>query len=201
MIEPPRTFVLTVNRPISRFDATAEHLDSLGIKWERFNGMDNQLCQLSPIMTFDLDRVGERIDRKHIAATLSHYLIWKCMSMQPDDSFWVLEYDVEFVHNWRGQFEDAMSVMPDDWDVIFLGSCCTADKPQKHVAKTVYEVFYPLCGHAMAIRKKALPVLLQEHQRIYQPLDIAMASQSLPKLRVYTILPAIIGQRNTPLPP
>jgi hypothetical protein len=34
-------------RPIKRFDETAKHLDEIGIKWERFDGLDNQLCRLA----------------------------------------------------------------------------------------------------------------------------------------------------------
>lgn len=197
----PRILVLTVNRQIARFDITAAHLNALGLKWERFNGLDNQKCKLLPVETFDLDRQGERIGAKHVAATLSHYLIWKVMSYQEDDSFWVLEYDVEFPPDWQTRYDEAMSVMPEDWDVIFLGSCCTQGRETRHISGEVYEVKYPLCGHAMAFRKKALPVLLEEQQRISAPLDIALMFQSLPKLRVYTVLPAIIGQRGTPLPP
>lgn len=197
----PRTFVLTVDRPIARFDATAKHLDELGIAWERFDGFDNQLLKLSPIDTFDLDRAGERIGTKHVAASLSHYLLWKCMSMQPDDSFIVFEYDVELPPDFQDRFDAAMAVMPDDWQVIFLGSCCCAGRETKHVAGEVYEVKYPLCGHALMYRKSALPVLLKEHQRIYQPLDVALFFQSLPQLRAYTIMPPLVNQRGTPLNP
>lgn len=197
----PRTFVLTVDRPIKRFDVTAQHLDELGIKWERFNGFDNQICRLLPVDTFDLDRVGEKIGSKHIAATLSHYLIWQVMAYQPDDSFIVLEYDVEMAHDWQAKFDEAMNVIPKDWDILFLGSCCCKGRPTEHINGNIYEVRYPLCGHAMMYRKKALPVLLKEQQKICMPLDIALYYQSFPKLRVYTALPCIVNQRGTPLPP
>lgn len=196
----PRTFVLTVDRPIKRFDECAEHLNSRGVKWERFNGFDNTLCRLSPIDTFDLDRAGERIGPKHICATLSHYLIWKVMEYQPDDSFIVFEYDVRLAPDFEEKYLQAMSCVPDDWDMLFLGSCCTEGRPSLPINGNVYEVKYPLCGHACQIRKKALPVLLREHQRIYQPLDIALYYQSMPQLRVYTVLPAIVGQEGTYLP-
>ena len=197
----PRTFVLTVDRDIQRFDVTAKHLDDVGIKWERFNGFDNQICRLLPIDTFDLDRAGEKIGSKHIAATLSHYLIWKVMQYQPDDSFIVLEYDVEMAEKWDSRFYGLTKVLPDDWDIVFLGSCCCKGRETKHISGDCYEVKYPLCGHAMMFRKKALTVLLKEHQKICMPLDVALFYQSLPKLRVYTAIPPIVNQRGTPLPP
>lgn len=197
----PRTFVLTVNRPIKRYDDTVRHLDEQGIKWERFDGLDNQKCRLNSKDSFDLDRAGERLETKHVAATLTHYLCWKVLSYLPDDSFWILEFDVRMADGWREQYEKAMSVMPDDWQIIFLGSCCCKGRKTKHVAENVYEVHWPLCGHAIQVRQSALPTLLDVHQKINMPLDIALFYNSLPKLRVYTILPSIIGQHNTFLPP
>src|SRR6267154_4364865 len=103
----PRTFVLTVRRQISRFDDTVKHLDEQGIKWERFDGFDNQICRLNSKDTFDIDRAGERLETKHVAATLTHILLWKVMQYQPDESFVALEFDVRFVEGWKLKFESA----------------------------------------------------------------------------------------------
>jgi len=206
----PRTFVLTVNRPIKRFDETTKHLDEIGIKWEPFIGMDNQVCRLNSKDTFDFDRAGERLETKHVAATLTHYLLWKVMQYQPDDSFVALEFDVRFVEGWLRKFEDATRFLPDDWDLVFLGSCCCKGREQTPImpppdepfpVTTLYEVKYPLCGHAIMYRKKSLETLLDVHQKINMPLDIAMYQMSLPKLKVYTILPRIVDQHATFLPP
>ncbi len=197
----PKTFVLTVERPIARFDATAKHLDEMGVVWERFNGMDNQLCKLSPIETFDLDRAGERIGSKHIAATLTHWACWKVCSHLPDDLFWILEYDVRMSDNWREQYAEAMANIPEDFDILFIGHCCLAGRETKHISGNIYEVKWPLCGHGLCIRKKALPTLLREHQTIRMPLDIAMYYTSLPQLKVYCMVPPLVTQHGTFAPP
>jgi len=201
MTEIPRVLVLTVNRQITRFDETVKHLDEQGIKWERFNGFDNRICKLNAKETFDIDRAGERLETKHVAATLTHWAAWKVMSYQPDESFWILEFDVRFVDGWRDQYEDAMSVLPDDWDLVNLGAACCKGRETYHVAKNLYDVRYPLSGHAWLYRKKCLETLLTIHQKINAPLDIAMFTMSLPKLRCYSILPRLCEQHNTPLPP
>ncbi len=193
----PRAFVLTVDRPIKRFDETSAHLDEIGLEWERFNGVDNQICQLTPVHTFDLDRAGEKIGPKHIAVTISYLMLWKVMQYSPEDRWWSLEYDVRMVEGWQEQYERAMSVMPEDTDIIFLGSCCCVGRETKHIAENVYEIKYPLCGHAMEIRRSALKVLLQEQQNIRMPLDIGLFYQSFPKLKVMTILPALVEQHGT----
>lgn len=198
----PRTFVLTIRRPIKRFDETTAHLDSLGIEWERFDGMDNTICKLLPVETFDFDRAGEKIGPKHIAASLTHILLWKVMKYQPDESFVALEFDVRFVPDWQEKFDSAMSVLPDDWDLVYLGSCCCAGRETYRVGESnLYDVRYPLCGHAIMYRKKCLETLLNIHQKINMPLDIAMYNLSLPKLRCYTILPPICYQHNTIVAP
>ncbi len=203
----PRTFVLTVRRDIKRFTDTVAHLDEQGIKWERFDGMDNQICRLAAKDTFDFDRAGAKLDNKHVAATLTHYLLWSMMSYQPDESFIALEFDVRFVDSWREQFDEAMSSLPDDWDLVNLGGCCCKGRETYDVvnngvkAKNLFDVRYPLCGHAIMYRKKCLETLLTMHQKIDMPLDIAMYQLSFPRLRCYTILPRIVEQHNSFLPP
>lgn len=196
----PRIWVLSVDRQIQRYDETAIHLDRLGIKFERFNGFDNQLTRLLPMDSFDFDRVGEHIGPKHIAATLSHMAIWYVMLYQPDDHFIVFEYDVRVQPNFAEQWAETLSNLPDDWQVVNLGACCCAGREQKHVKGNVYEVAEPLCGHAIAYRKTALPILIREHQKIHQPLDIAMITQSWPKLHAFVTLPRLVEQHGTPLP-
>ncbi len=199
----PRTFVLTVRRPIKRFDDTVAHLNEQGIKWEAFYGMDNTICRLAAKDTFDFDRAGGKLDNKHVAATLTHYLLWQTMKYQPDESFVALEFDCRFVDGWKEQFDAAMSGLPDDWDLVYLGSCCCAGRETYPVANTtnLFDVRYPLSGHAIMYRKKCLETLLRMHQKIDMPLDIAMFHLSLPMLRCYTILPRICEQHNTFLPP
>jgi hypothetical protein len=119
--------------------------------------------------------------------------------MQPDDSFIVFEYDVVLHDPWEDMFDAATMHLPNDWDIVMLGSCCTQGRETTHIGGFIYEVKYPLCGHAIMYRKKALPVLLQECQRIYAPLDISLFYGAFTKLRVYTVLPSIVNQRGTPL--
>jgi len=199
----PRTFVISINRPgpIPKYEATKKHLEEVGVPFETFLGLDSEKCRLLPVDTFDVDRKGDKIGNYHIIGHLTHYMMWKTLFHQPEDAFWVLEYDAIMANGWREQFDSAMAVLPDDWDIVFLGSCCAQGRPTTHIGNNLYEVRWPLCGHALMIRKKALPVLLDVHQKVWAPLDIALFEDSLPKLRVYTILPRIVTQLDTTLVP
>lgn len=197
--ELPRTFVLTVKKTWQRWEATRDHLKERGIDAEPFIGIDREVCKLDPVLTFDVNKPGEKLGRGPLVTYLSHYMLWCVLQWIPGDSFWVLEDDAEFIDDWRNQYSEAMSVLPDDWDVVFLGSCCAARMHKRHVGKNLYEC-RPMCGHAMMYRKKALPTLLRVHQKIWGPLDIAMMHESLPQLRVYSILPRIVNQRWSFIP-
>lgn len=198
----PRTFVITVQKTWAKWEKTQAHLKERGIHHaEPFLGFDKFVWKFQPELLFELNAPGERLGWGPLAAYLSHYMIWKVMSYLPDETFWVLEDDAEFTDNWRHEYSEAMSVLPDDWDMVFIGSCCAESCHGGHIDKNLYEKHYPMCGHAIMYRKKCLSTLLEVHQRIWAPLDIAMKYDSLPKLRVYTILPRIVNQRDTGIPP
>jgi len=193
----PRTFVLTVKASQDRHTETMAHLQRQGINAELFFAFDKFTWACIPDYTFDVNKVGERLGWGQCVICLSHYMLWKVMLHLPGDSFWALEDDVEFIDDWRQQYTIAMKHLPEDWDVVFLGSCCAQSRRKWRKGGNVYEIRYPLCGHAMMYRKKALPVLLDIHQKIWAPLDISMQMDSLPRLRTYTILPRIATQRGS----
>lgn len=200
-MEPAKTFVLTVARKKDKLERELQHLAERGIRAEPFYGLDHLVFKLNTVDTFDIDRKGDHIGITHVCAHMTHYLCWKVLSYLPGDAFWVLEYDAAFTTDWRLRFNQAMSHAPDDWDIVFLGSCCTEGRPARHFGGGLWEVKWPLCGHAMMIRKKALPVLLEAHQKVWAPLDIALYHDSLPKLKVFTILPRLADQFDTLIPP
>jgi hypothetical protein len=128
-------------------------------------------------------------------------MMWKAMSYMPEDEFWCLEDDAEFIPQWPEVYRRAVPFLPPDYDLLFIGSCCCQYAPKTEIGGGLWDVKYPMCGHAIQIRKKALPKLLEAHQHIWAPLDIAMAYDSMPHLKVYTILPRMVSQRNTTIPP
>lgn len=193
----PRTFVLTVDKTWSKWETTHDHLKQHGIEAEPFIGIDKTKCRLEPEMLFELNARGEKMGQGPLVTYLTHYMAWMVMQYLPEDVFWVLEDDAQLTDNWRYDYSEAMSVLPEDWDIVFLGSCCTHSQFRFHVDKNLFVVRYPMCTHAVMYRKKALPTLLRIHQKIWAPLDIAMKYDSLPSLNVYTILPRIVNQRGS----
>lgn len=201
-IPQPRTFCISLRRATERWERERKHLDSIGMKYERFLGIDADVSGLVTTHTFEHDNPGAGyiIGKKSVCLCLSHYMLWGALTLCEGDAFRILEDDSKWEPNWKERYGAAMRVMPEDWDMIFLGSCCAEDKPKAKVNGEVWEVKYPMCMHSYMVRKKALPKLLECMEKVDGPLDISLF-RVMDILRVYTILPRLSDQFNTLIPP
>lgn len=197
----PPAFVLTLHRSSERFKRCQEHFTQAGITATPFYGLDHEITGLRTEHKYEIDNAGYIMGPKQISLHLSHYMLWKMLLYQPEDSFLVLEDDCRWKDDWKQSFLDAQSVLPADWDIVYLGSCCTSDKPQWNVGKNLYVVNFPMCTHGYMVRKKALPILLEHCQRVYAPVDICMVFNALHRLKHFTIVPRICDQYETVLFP
>ena len=198
-----RAFVVTIQEMPEREAFIQKHFKSVGVEAEAFNGIHGVTSGLRTTFPYEVDAPGSgwNIGVKPVATWLSFYMLWSAMSYMPEHYFLQLEWDCHFPDNWRPRVEAALRDVPADFDVLFVGSCCTNGLPKKHIAGEVYEVRYPQCGHSIIIAKKALPVLLRTQRKVYAPLDISIKLHSLEFLKVYTVLPRICDQFDTVLPP
>lgn len=198
----PRVLVTSGPWRQDRWEERSAHLKERGIPHELFVGLDTDRMHLTAVDRFPIDGHPDyHIGNKEVVCCLRYYVMWRAMTYMPEDAFMTMDDDAVFPENWREQWDSAMAVLPDDWDIVSVGCCCCTGRPTEHIGNNLYEVKYPLCNHVMMVRKKALPVLLDVHQRIWAPLDIAMFYDSMPKLRVYTIFPRLAEQKNVTLYP
>jgi GR25 family glycosyltransferase involved in LPS biosynthesis len=127
---------------------------------------------------------------------------WPSGHRAPDTLF--VEDDVVFPASWRELLAQAVAVLPDDWSVLYVGSCGTLGRPTKHVRGYVFEVQWPQCLHAYLVRSAALPRLMAalDAARARMPIDVALAADVWPTFGgIYTIQPALCSQRDTVIPP
>lgn len=206
---PPfdRVFVLTMRRLLNnsngRFSATEEHLRSVGILAEPFISFDAEITGLETRHTYERDHPGTnfRVAPRMVNMYLGHYTLWKVCEYLPGDSFLILEDDVRFSDDWKQHLAAAMP-LPSDWDLIYLGSCCCMDKAGiKQITGRLNRVQFALCTHAYAVRKKAIPILLENCERIEAGIDIAICLNAMPKLNAYAFLPRIADQIGMNLSP
>jgi hypothetical protein len=197
-----RPFVVTLQEMPERTLAIQNHFREVGIDAEEFNGFNANLSGLVTTHTYEVDNPGSGycIGAKPVASWLSFYSLWSALNLLPDSHFLTLEWDAKFAPDWRERTERALRDAPPDFDILMLGSCCCDKKPTKHIAGEVFDVRWPMCGHASIIAKKALPVMLRTQRKVYAPIDISLAFHTFPQLKVFTVLPRIADQFDTYIP-
>ena len=146
---------------------------------------------------------------------LGHYFAWQALKLSNDNYWLILECDAQFPEDWRERLEQALCDVPKDFDLLYLGSCCTQGRPRTHIAGDVYELegVAPQCNHGYILAAKAVPVFETTLRRVWAPIDIQQVTETfrhghpLPRcvpaeaparrLAVYTVLPRIVGQFDT----
>jgi hypothetical protein len=198
-----RPFVMVVPEFPQRTEFIQNHLRESGIAAEEFNCVSAALSGLKTVNPYEFDAPGQgwNVGPKAVALLVSFQMFWMAASFMPDDYFFFIEWDAKFLPDWKSRAEQAIKDTPPDFDFLFLGSCCCANKPTKHIKGEVFRVEFPMCNHAQIIAKKALPTLLRTQRKFYAPVDIALAFHSFPHLKVYTLLPRCVEQFDTKLGP
>ncbi len=198
-----RAFVLTVQEFPERTEEIQAHFRSMDVEAESFNCISAGISGIRTVHPYEVDAPGSgwNIGPKGVCNWLSQYMLWSAMLYMPQTHFMQLEWDSIFASDWKRRTEQALIDVPQDFDVLFIGSCCTRDKYPVPIKGQVWEVKYPMCSHGLIIAKKAIPILLSTQRKVYSNMDIAVKDHTWPHLKVFTVLPAIVTQHNTELVP
>ncbi len=187
-------------------DRAREHFRERGVDVQFFYGLDAPNLKIittavSPYGGRIEPPHGGRIDQRRVGNALSQRALWAACLLLPDDRFFLLEDDALFPEDWRAKLGEAFDHTPTDFDVLYVGSCCTKGRPTRHVSGPIYEVRWPLCTHGYIVNgHRVLERLIDTQDQIpcYLHMDVSLYYHSLPSLRVYTVLPRILGQFDTP---
>ncbi len=198
-----RAFVVVVPEENHRTLFIQSHFKDVGIEAEEFSAISANESGLVTVHPYEVDNPGSgwKIGPKPTSCWVSFYMLWSALNLLPDEYFLTLEWDAQFPTDWKERTDRALRAVPKDFDMLFLGSCCCGDQSKTHISDEIYDVRYPQCGHATIIAKKALPVILRTQRKVYAPIDISLKFHTLPQLKVYTVLPRIVNQFSTVLPP
>ena len=107
-----------------------------------------------------------------------------------------MEDDVVLREDWGPMINAAWDNLPDDWDILFAGSCHVKAHSPTHYKGNLWKFHNPLCTHFYLVNQKALPILIESCERIYTNIDWAIVEQALPKLNSFVVLPRIAGQHG-----
>ena len=197
-------FCISIPETPQRTERAQAHFAERGVAVNFLHyGINAEKFGIQTAHTYEVDNPGTNfhIGYKPTGIWLSHYMLWNILSFLPDEHFMVVEIDAKFPSDWKVRVDKAMADVPKDFDMLYIGSCCCQGRPTTHIKGDVFMVQWPLCTHAYVVAKKALPMLLSTQRRVYAPIDISLAFHSHPQLKVFTVLPRIIEQFDTVIPP
>lgn len=204
-----RIFCITCPEIVGEQERAKAHFDERGVPAEFILGIHGATSGLVTTLPYEFDNPGSNfnVGPKIISLCLNHVLAWTACSVLSDESFLVLESDAKFPEDWRARLDAAMTILPEGWDVLYVGSCNCSDKPTEHIGGDVYRMsavnphHAPQCTHAILYSKKAIPVILQTQRKFYTGIDLALIFHSLPLLSVYCLLPRLVDQFNIEILP
>ena len=195
---------VTLPETPERMERSRAHFAQAGLTdVEFFTGINARVAGLATSHAYEIDNPGSgwRIGEKGTGCWLSFYMMWASVARMPDDAYLILEDDAQLCDGFMDKWAQAMRDVPSDYDFLFLGHCCMKDKPKRHVAGDIYESKGMMCGHAYVLRRSTVTFLLQKIRKCWAPLDIQLAHEVFPLVKVYAVMPRIVSQFNTDLAP
>jgi len=177
------TFTTLIHRH-SAVEGIAES-ESIQIDWDATNNAKFDRSIRPPYRKHMTD--GE------IGCALSHAEIWKQVQELPliiweDD---VRLYPTQKLPNltFSHLLQQAWDILPQDWDLVYLGFCHAGPRPRPVVQTELLQIFVPNYGfytHAYMIRPSAARRLLEQFP-MTAPLDVWLADHRWFGLKVYCV--------------
>jgi len=217
---PLPVYVLGCEELPRRKQLCLDHLRSVGVDPVWWRSVHGKTWGLETVREYD---AGRRISPGHVGLLLGHWTLWnhllnlppqygggKCSSLTSIDAWIVLEDDVYIPHASLGAIQSEVSHQLNqynpDWDFVFLG---LAEPEGPRVWNKITERIGPpgsrLCRlewpwgtHAYMVRRRALPVLLDNmafaERNVDQQLYERVLSRGL--LNWCAVLPSLVRQRT-----
>ncbi|CAG8526231.1 3306_t:CDS:1 [Dentiscutata heterogama] len=143
------------------------------------------------------------MNSSHKACFVSHYLLYSSIVYNRYDSALILEDDVDIELNITSIMTYIHSVLPSDWDLLYIGHCMgwegAFDQPLAETSETfkLYPSKKPYCTHGYAVSAAGALKLLSQLAELYLPLDLQLISKiDEGVLKSYSVSPAAIIQTN-----
>lgn len=138
-----------------------------------------------------------KIGAGFVGLHLTNLLLWNVCLERPHDAILVFEDDVVLVPDFLPRLTEALAALPDDWQIVHVGSCCTEGSPSRRINEHVSQVHYPLCTHAMLYRKSVLPFVIEKMMLVCNsPIDQQLHRLVLPYVKHYTLIPPLASQTH-----
>lgn len=213
-VKPSMLFIPETEKWATRFREGLAHFESVGITdILKVPAIYGEGFGIAGTHYYELDNPGgkHQIGVANTALFLSMYLQYNIWNNMPHSHYLHLEDDTRMKPDFLDVLASELQFIPDDFDFLMIGHCCSRGLKYKHLGGRMYEVIYdpskgnypiqyPMGGNCYIVAKKALPVIIRDQRDAYANVDISLALHTFPKLKVCVILPRLCEQHNNPLP-
>lgn len=173
-----RVAVINLDRRTDRFAFFESQAKDLGINFVRYSAIDAQAFGISPLT----------------ACTRSHQKVLTDAAADGVQRLLILEDDAEFKGNFNQNFAKLINVLPNDWQMFYLGS--NTYLPVDIGIEGLRKSHGALATHAYGIKAEMFDVLIEASSPEHWPVDLAYSNLH-PKFEVYVAWPTLIGQKSS----
>ena len=131
-----------------------------------------------------------------VGCALSQFFCIKYAKQLGLNSFLLLEDDVEFDQNLNQLFNQYISEVPPNWDMLYLGGQHFHGMNLQQVSEHVYKCEYTLSAHSVAFSSKVFDRFIDRLINITKPCDVHYA-ESHRELNAYVFVPHLTWQRES----
>jgi GR25 family glycosyltransferase involved in LPS biosynthesis len=173
VIDSLHVYVINLDRRSDRLEQITKQLDDLGIPFERFKAVDY----------LEINSTGT------VACAMSHKAVLQDAVLNGYHKILVLEDDALFINNFKEEFNEIISKVPDDWQMIHLGAAGTRGNM---ITPRIQKSLYALTSHAIAIDQSIFQRLIdlnKEDRHVDEVYGSLMQT-----INAYTIHPSIVKQ-------
>lgn len=206
----PPVYVIHCPELPERSQACQRHLLERGVIATFWRGFHGKSWGVYTALEYD---PGKHISPGHVGLNMGTWALWQHIhessrALNQDDPVIILEDDAKLPERFGDQVNDLLLTLQYDfpeWDLVFLGLAETIPKVWHKVTERVGRPTSNLCvlndpfgTHAYMVRRRALPVLLDNMAVAQRNLDQQLFERVLkPKLLKWcAVLPSMVEQRT-----
>lgn len=204
----PPVFVIACKELPERWNACEEHLREMKVPATFIRSVHGRTWGLETTKEFE---PGKRVTPGHVGLCLGAWFAWQCayqMVTDDDQPIIFLEDDVCVPPLWNLQVNDVQIELRyhlPDWDLVYLGLSEVEPRVWHKISERVgspnsrlCRMEWPFGTHAIMLRRRALPILLDHMTVAERNLDQQLYARVLKPglLKWCAVLPSIITQRT-----
>jgi glycosyl transferase family 25 len=214
-------YLINMDKDTERLDNVTKECNKFNINFERFSGINPLKLSEEELDKYVTKTCQNICPNGIVGCGVSHMKIYEDALKNNYKNILVLEDDVNFTDDLYEELDKAMSELPEDYDILYLGCVGLCDKNivynmnlylffhllfylssknkcqsknEKIINnKYIHVPIFPITTHAMIISNKGCRKLLNLIGKIYYHIDLTIASKSN-ELNIYTTKKRLIYQ-------